>query len=147
MRAFDYAVQIDRPPDLVWAFMMDRRNSTRWQNLVRRVETVTPGPLRVGSELLVTLDVRGETKQVTSQVWAFDPPRRYGVGNTAHNVTGPFEYTLEAAGSGTTVRFRCDIRPHGWMWLALPLLLRDGRLRYRNQLSNLKREVEEAEGS
>ena len=78
MRAFDYAVQIDRPPDLVWAFMMDRRHSTRWQNLVRRVETLTPGPLRVGSELLVTLDVSGQTKQVTSQVWAFDPPSRYG---------------------------------------------------------------------
>lgn len=72
----------------------------------------------------------------------FDPPRRYGARNTAHNVTGTFEYTLEASGNGTDVRFRCDIRPHGWMWLALPLLLRDSRVRYRDQLSNLKREVE-----
>jgi len=143
MRAFDYAVQIDRPPDLVWAFMMDRRYSRRWQNLVRSIESLTPGPLRVGTELLVTFDVRGQTTQVTSHVWAFDPPRRYGVGNTTRNVTGAFEYTLEATGTGTTVRFRGDIRPHGWMWLALPLLLQDGRIRYKNQLSNLKREVED----
>lgn len=69
MRAFAYAEQIDRPPETVWDFMMDRRNAPRWNNLVRRIETLTPGPVRVGTELLVTLDVRGQTKQVRSEVW------------------------------------------------------------------------------
>ena len=54
MRAFTYAIHIDRPPDAVWDFMMDRRNAPRWNNLVRKVEVATPGPVRVGSELLVT---------------------------------------------------------------------------------------------
>jgi hypothetical protein len=58
-------------------------------------------------------------------------------------VAGIFEYTLEANDGGTTVRFHCDIRPHRWMWLALPLLARETRVRYRDQLANLKREVEE----
>jgi hypothetical protein len=29
------------------------------------------------------------------------------------------------------------------MWLALPLLMRDSRVRYRDQLANLKRIIEE----
>lgn len=143
MRAFTYTVHIDRPPDAVWDFMMDRRNSPRWNNLVRKVEVVTPGPTRVGSQLLVTLDAMGKTLQLTSEVWVCDRPRRYGVRNTRHNVTGVFEYLLEADQTGTTVQFSCDIQPHGWMWLSLPLLLKTDRLRYRDQLNNLKRIIEE----
>ena len=142
MRAFTYTVHIDRAPETIWDFMMDRRNSPRWNNLVRKVEVVTPGPTRVGTELLVTVDAGGKTLQVTSEVWACEPPRRYGVRNTRHNVTGVFEYRLDPDETGTTVQFSCDIRPHGWMWLTLPLLLRRDRLRYRDQLMNLKRLIE-----
>jgi len=143
MRAFNYSVHIDRSPQAVWDFMMDRRNSPRWSNLVRKVEVVTPGPTRVGSELLVTLDARGRTLQLTSEVWAYDPPKQYGVRNTRHNVTGIFEYRLQPEGSGTRVQFSCDIRPKGWMWLALPLIVRSDRVRYSDQLNNLKRVIEE----
>jgi len=143
MRAFTYRVHIDRPPQSVWDFMMDRRNAMRWSNMVRKVEVVTPGPVRVGTELLVTFDSAGKTVQVTSEVWAIDAPRRYGVRNTRHNVTGVFEYTLEPEESGTRVQFSADVRPHGWMWLVLPLLVKSTRQRYRDQLGNLKRVVEE----
>ena len=142
MRAFTYAIHIDRPQDAVWDFMMDRRNSPRWNNLVRKVEVATPGPVRVGSELLVTLDARGTTLQLTSEVWAYEPPHRYGVRNTRNHVTGVFEYRLRPDGQGTQMEFQCDIHPHGWMWLVLPLLVRDSRARYRDQLGNLKRVVE-----
>jgi hypothetical protein len=142
MRAFHYTVHIDRPPDAVWEFMMDRRNSPRWNNLVRKVEVVTPGPTRVGSELLVTFDIGGKTLQLTSEVWAYDRPTHYGVRNTRNRVTGVFEYRLDPSGSGTLIQFSCDIQPHGRMWLALPLLLRSSRIRYRDQLENLKRIVE-----
>ena len=122
--------------------MMDTRNSPRWNNLVRKIDVQTPGPRRVGSELLVPLDVMGKTLQVTSEVWAFERPRRYGVRNTRHNVTGVFEYLLEPDGAGTTVQFSCDIRPRGWMWLSLTLLLKGDRTRHRDQLANLKRLLE-----
>ena len=139
MRAFSYTVHIDRSPQSVFDFMMDFSKSSRWRNLVRRIDVVTPGPLRAGSELLLTLDLLGKTTEMTSEVWAYDPPRRYGVRNTADNVTGTFEYLLEPEHDGTCVRFTCDITPHGLMWLLLPLLIRGSRLRYRDQLPNLKR--------
>ena len=66
-----------------------------------------------------------------------------GLRNTANNVTGVFEYTLEPHDGGTTVRFTCDIKPHGLMWLALPFLIRGNRMRYRDQLSNLRRAIED----
>jgi hypothetical protein len=59
-------------------------------------------------------------------------------------VKGVFEYRLDPEGSGTKVQFSCDIRPRDWrMWLALPLIVKSDRVRYRDQLHNLKRIVEE----
>ena len=99
---------------------------------MRDVEVLTPGPLRVGSELKITFDVQGKVRKAISEVWAFEPARRFGVRNTEQNVTGVFEYTLEPDEAGTSVTFTCDIQPHGWMWLLLPWLLKGNRLRYQS---------------
>jgi len=142
MRSFAYTIHIERKPEQVWTYMTDPANASRWQNLVRRVDVITPGPLRVGSERLVTFDVMGKVKQIVSEVWSFEPGRRIGSRNTAQNVTGVFEYTLAPESHGTRVTFTCDIHPHGLMWLTLPWLLRGNRARYIEQLPNLKKEVE-----
>ena len=143
MRAFAYTEHIDLEPQAVFDFMMDFSKASRWRNLVRRIDVVTPGPLRAGSELSVSLDMQGKTTAMPSEIWAYEPPRRYGVRNTANNVTGTFEYTLQQEGVGTRVQFTCDVTPHGWMWLALPWLIRGSRVRYRDQLANLKRVIRE----
>jgi hypothetical protein len=143
MRAFNYTIHLDHAPSAVFAFMMDFSKSSRWRNLVRRIDVVTPGPLRVGSQLLITMDLLGAVKQLPSEVWAYDPPRRYGVRNTANHVSGSFEYQLESQDGGTLLRFTCKIRPHGWMWLALPVLIAESRVRYRAQLSNLKKAMDQ----
>ncbi len=142
MRTFTYREHIDRPPDAVFAFIMDFSKASRWRNLVRSIEVVGGGPPREGSQLAVTFDVAGHPQTVVSTIWAFDPPRRLGQRNTNNGVTGIFEYRLEPAAGGTAVTFTADVRPHGLMWLAFPFLLRVHRARYRDQLSSLKRAIE-----
>lgn len=142
MQSFAHSIYIERPPEDVWNVMMDFSRAYRWRNLVRSIEVVTPGPLRVGSELAVTFDAMGKVKRVLSEVWAFEPPARLGVRNTEQNVTGTFEYRLRPESTGTRVVFSCDVRPHGFMWLLLPLLVRSNRIRYSEQLARLKQEVE-----
>ena len=144
MRSFTYTIHIDRSPEKVWTYMMDFSQAPRWRNLVREIEVLTPGPLRVGSELKITFDVQGRQKQALSEVWALEPARRFGVRNTEQNVTGVFEYHLEPDGRGTRVSFTCSIQPRGYMWLLLPWLLKGNRQRYTEQLPNLKQEVERA---
>lgn len=144
MRSFTYTIHIERRPEQVWDYMMDFSQAPRWRNLVRQIDVITPGPLRVGSELLVTFDVMGRVKRAVSEVWAFEPARRWGVRNTEQNVTGLFEYTLAPESNGTRATFTCDVQPHGFMWLLLPWLLRGNRARYTQQLPNLKKEVERA---
>ena len=142
MRSFTYTIHIDRSPQKVWAYMMDFSKAPRWRNLVREIEVLTPGPLGVGSELKITFDVMGQVRRVVSEVWAFEPARRFGVRNSEQNVSGAFEYTLTPDEAGTRVVFTCDVRPRGYMWLATPWLIKTNRLRYERQLPNLRQEVE-----
>jgi hypothetical protein len=142
MRSFTYTIHIERTPEQVWAFMLDFDKAPRWRNLVRKIEVATPPPIAVGTELRVTFDVRGEVRTVSSHVWACDYARRWGVRNTEQKITGTFLYQLEPDEGGTRVTFSCDIRPHGLMWLLLPLLIPGNRHRYQEQLPNLKAEVE-----
>ena len=65
-------------------------------------------------------------------------------GGTGH--AGTFEYVLEPTPRGTRVTFTCDVRPYGWMWLLLPLLIRSNRARYRDQLSTLERPMQQPAG-
>jgi hypothetical protein len=142
MRSFTYDIYIERPPEVVWNVMMDFSRAYRWRNLVRTVEVITPGPLRVGSEMAVTFDLLGKVKRAVSEVWAFEPPVRFGARNTEQNITGIFEYRLRPERTGTRIIFSCDVQPRGLMWLLIPLLIRGNRLRYRDQLTRLKEEVE-----
>jgi len=147
MRSFTYSGHIQRTPEQLFAYMLDFNNTPRWRSLVRKLEVVGGGPVRLGSELRVSLDVMGEVRTTASEVWSFDPPRRLGLRNTASNITGQFEYSLSAERGGTLITFTCDIKPHGVMWLMLPFILRGHRARYADQLDRLKRAAESAPDS
>lgn len=142
MHAFRFSQHIDRPREEVFAFMMDFSTAPRWRNMVRRIEVLGGGPVQQGSKLLFTVNAMGKTKQGEVELWLYDPPRRFGQRNTAQGVSGVFEYILEPDAKGTTVTLNGDIRPHGLMWLMLPLLLLSQRRRLRDQLPSLKRAIE-----
>jgi Polyketide cyclase / dehydrase and lipid transport len=142
MRAFRYQEHFEQSRDEIFAFMMDFRTAPRWRNLVRSIEVVGGGPMRKGATMLLTMEVGGNTIQVPSEVWAYEPPHRYGHWNTTNGVSGKFEYRLEPDATGTNVFFIGDIRPHGWMWFMLPWILQSLWVRYRGQLATLKRAME-----
>jgi hypothetical protein len=142
MRSFRQTVRIERSPAQVWAFMMDFSTAPRWRTLVREVRVLTDGPLRVGTELQMIFELPGRVRSARADVWAFETARRFGVRHVTQKVTCTFEYTLAPEGTGTIVTFSCDLRPHGVMWLLLPMMIRANRARYAQQLTNLKREVE-----
>jgi hypothetical protein len=142
MRSFTYSAHIDRPPAHVFGFMMDFDNAPKWRSLVKRIEIVGPAPVQRGSQVLVTMDVMGKTKQAVSEIWSYDPPHRVGFRNTASGITGQFEYVLEPDRDGTRVTFTADISPRGFAWLLLPFVIKAHRARYSDQLARLKHVVE-----
>ena len=144
MQSFKHTIHIQRSPAQVWAFMMDFSTAPRWRTHVREMRILTDGPLRVGTELQITLDLSGRIRTARCEVCAFETARRFGVRSTTKKATGTFEYLFAPDEGGTLVTFKCDLRPHGVMWLLVPLMIRTNRERFAGHLSNLKREVERA---
>ena len=145
MRSFRYTIHIDRSPAQIWAFMMDFSNASRWRTNVREIRILTDGPLRAGTELQVTLGVPGRgVHAARCEVIAFETARRFGLRSVGKKATATFEYLLVPDGGGTDVTFTCDLKPHGLMWLLVPMMIRTNRERFARQLPNLKREVERA---
>ena len=83
MRSFTFTREIARPPEDIFAFITDFSNAPRWRHLVRRMEVIGDGPVREGARVAVTLDVMGKERQVVSEVFAFEPPRRIGHRNVS----------------------------------------------------------------
>jgi hypothetical protein len=124
---------------------MDFSKAPLWRDHVREMRVITDGPLRVGTELQITLQLRDRVRTARCEVWAFETAKRFGVRSTTKKAAGTFEYLLAPEAGGTKVTFTCDLRPNGLMWLLVPMMIRTNRERFAHQLENLKREVERAD--
>lgn len=75
MSIVSVAIDIDAPPETVWAFAMDPRSTLRWVTIVRGVGDVDDGPLREGFRMAQTLALRGVPFHVRWTLVELDPPR------------------------------------------------------------------------
>lgn len=53
MTRFRITVEIDAPPDRVWAVMSDIERWAEWTSTVTSIQRLNPGPLAVGSRMLI----------------------------------------------------------------------------------------------
>ena len=72
------SILIERPAEPVFAFIADdfARNYQRWSPEVRRLEVLTPGPLRVGSRARQVRVDQGRRTDTTFRVTILERPNR-----------------------------------------------------------------------
>jgi uncharacterized protein YndB with AHSA1/START domain len=68
------AIDIDAPPEVVWAFAMDPRATLDWVTIARAVGAVDEGPLSEGFRMEQTLALRGVPFHVRWTLVEVDPP-------------------------------------------------------------------------
>jgi hypothetical protein len=61
---------------VVWAYVTDLANSSKWRPVVAPMETVDGKPLATGSRVRVVMDILGRRAERVSLTTAFEPPRR-----------------------------------------------------------------------
>ena len=122
------AVEIGRPPDVVWAAVSEPRNMPLWVRGVRDPEAPSGGAWGVGSTFRSRYRYGGRTHEVRYEVTEFVARQRYGVRTTSGPF--PFEGTLSLVGTsrGTavlkTTRAGSDGRVTSWMFAGLGPFLR-----------------------
>jgi uncharacterized protein YndB with AHSA1/START domain len=100
-----YTIEIDRPPEDVFAYATDLVRFGEWQNDVVRLERHGGGPLGLGSRFTTTRQLGGVEYKTTQEVTEFSPPSRFG----AASISGPLRaigtITIEPLAGGARSRF------------------------------------------
>jgi uncharacterized protein YndB with AHSA1/START domain len=146
MNEFDIVTVIDRPPDQVFAFLVDTDKATDWNPQVTDARKTSDGPLGVGTTLLYVGKFLGRRFESVSECTDYTPNERFSTKTTS----GPFhleiENTLSAVDSGTRLATTYRGESRGFFKLAEPVILRLTKKQFETATENLKALLE-AEGT
>ena len=76
MGAVRESIEINRPPDEVFAYLDEVERHGEWQDDIVGVERQTEGPTRLGTRVRETRKVPGGDRSMTYEVTEYDAPRR-----------------------------------------------------------------------
>ncbi len=111
--ALEDEVLVNRPADVVFAFMSDHENLPRWTVGVLRSRRTSEGGPALGATYSLRGKAPGGEVDATYRVTAWDPPHRF----EGHCESKVFEfretYTFEPRGEVTHVRLDVVMQPRG----------------------------------
>lgn len=120
------SIVINHPVNEVFAYVTDPATTPQWQANLVRSEIQTPGPMRIGAQIL---EVRRLGKWESRAMWEvteYEPPAKRGYVYTQG--FGPIRQsgitTFEQVEEGTLLRFTAHMEARFPLKLLLPLLAR-----------------------
>jgi carbon monoxide dehydrogenase subunit G len=136
----EHSLEISRPPEEVFALLVDLDRLPDWQSSA--IEARSDGPLELGSLVHEKRRFLGRELADELEVVAFDPPRRL----TLRSQGGPLKLTvdheLEPNGGGTRLTVVASGKPGGMMKLAGPMIKRTAGEEIRSDFARLKELLE-----
>ena len=119
MAGFKRDIQIDKAPSEVFAFACDLQNTPKWLPDVVRVEKLTDGPIRVGTQFRETRRMNNKEHSAVIDVTEHESPRLHAASSSCFGITFTYRYEFEPAGSGTHVRLEASANSK---WYAAPFV-------------------------
>ena len=138
------SIEIDKPPQEVFAYLDQLDRHGEWQELIVSNKVQTEGPTRVGTRVTQTRRVPGREQTFTYEITEHDPPRRA----SWQGVDGPIRpvgtLTVEPVGDGSRSRVtvQLDLNGHGLGKLIAPLARRQARTQIPKDQARLKEKLE-----
>jgi len=102
-------IEIDKPPEAVFAFVDDAAQSPRWVGMCQTLEVLGPLPKRVGTKLRYSYKQGGAVRAMEGTVTGYEPPRRIEMTFTDKGFRIVVAYHVEHAVIGTGFRETIDI--------------------------------------
>ena len=122
MITVDLEETIQRPVDVVFAYLDDDSNAPKWQPSVVDQHQTSSGPAGVGTTGVNVRQVAGQRVETTWEITAYTPTHGFTVKSTSGPVSYELTYTLEPVGAATRVTVHFAGEPKGFFKLAEPLL-------------------------
>lgn len=141
MTVVSTAIDIDAPPEAVWAVVLDPRRLGDWVTIHRKLGDDTPARLRTGSTFEQTLNLRGAHLHVEWTVADLLAPHRcewHGRGPAHSHATILYELVATPAG-GTRFTYTNEFKPPGGPLGAVAGRVLVGGLSHREAQRSLER--------
>ena len=139
---YELAVEIERPPAEVYAFLADPGHLPRWQADVEEVRDAPGGPLSTGASFTEVRSFLGKRVESTLEAVVAEPGHEL----TLRTVSGPVRVTiqhlLEPSGAGTALRVVGEADPGKLLGLGGPLVRKAAERRARSDFARLKTVLE-----
>jgi hypothetical protein len=138
------SVEIDRPIDVVWAFLTDTFNAPRIRHGgILGLRLTSPGPPAVGSTLQDRRVVLGFETRFDHEITEWDPP--HALTTSIRGV--PFRsfiqrLTMEPVSAATRLAYTGEIEPRLFARLLLPIVAPYFRRQAHDAIGDLKRLIE-----
>ncbi len=133
---FEAQIDIDRPPEDVFAVLTDVGRLSEWQKSV--VSAELEGQPGVGARLRETRRLLGREINIVSEVTAYDPPNCFAFRSIEGPIPIAVTHTLEPSGGGTRVEVVGEASPKGVMRFAASKVSKSVEAEFNDDLRRLK---------
>jgi uncharacterized membrane protein len=134
---FDFDVSVDRPVADVFAYVTDVRNVAEWQESAASAEW-----LEEGKRFRERRQFMGRTAELTLEVTALEPNRRFDVRTVSSPVSFEIRHTFEASDGGTVVHVHGKAKIGGMLRLAAGMAKHQAERQFRSDFERLKAVLE-----
>lgn len=141
---FEVSIFINRPPAEVFPALINEDMTKKWVSKITSIKELTPGPHRVGTTIVITENINGQTVVMNEEITELKPPyiKRYisrGIGDPSTQFTEYGEYELEPKDGGTVFTMRSQLEYHGLLYRLLePILTPLVRSKFEGDQKTLK---------
>ena len=141
MAKIETSIEVDRPPETVWNFVIDPANGPKYDPDIISAKQTSTGPLGVGATAEANRKKEGK---VSFRVAEYDPCRKFTLEVTSpRTMEGSKEgIVLEDIGGRTRITNVWDLRIRGFYRLMGPFVARSIRKTAGTQAGNIKRLLE-----
>src|SRR5215211_2148436 len=136
MLRFSAEIKVNRPVEKVFAWLTNPENQSKFDKSSLKMEALTPGPWRTGSQFRELRDMGGRKTIVLSELAELEPNRRFVVrSKTGSGWLGVWDF--EPDGSGTQLHWRGELSMKGLARLLEPLIGKQMRPQIEQQFAQL----------
>ena len=137
---FDVEIDIDRPPEDVFALLTDIPRLPEWQRSA--VSAAAEGEVAVGTRIRETRRFLGREYRVVHEVTAYDPPHRFDIRSVEGPIPLSVRHTLEPSGGGTRLEVVGEANPKGVLRFAAGGIAKTAEAEFHRDFERLKELLE-----
>jgi uncharacterized protein YndB with AHSA1/START domain len=142
------SIDIDRPPEHVWAYFDDHRHDLAWRHpSLKRLERIGDGPVGPGTRYEGVIGFAGKDYPYVSEVTEYKPPTRVawrGVSSAGWLIGSEGSYTLESSQGATRLTHEITLNPNKFGGkLVMPLISAMGPKRRQGLVMPLLKQLKE----